>query len=238
MNRHSAIRGGILIVLLAAVVWRLLAVAGLPGRATVQDQRPVATASPTRRTPVTVPPPAVLATPTRALPSPSRPAPTPTATPRPAAPALPTATPGILTDIDAVVRAAETGQQGARFRVVLSEGQITQEIADYLRDNPDVQFRDVSVALLPGEAIITGKVRMGVDINAKATVTVVMDGRQPRLTVKRIQILGATLPGFATDRIAAMIEDSLDPAFVGDLPVIIEDITIQQGEVVFTGRVA
>lgn len=163
----------------------------------------------------------------------------PTATlPRAPAPATATPAPGELTTIDQISQAIASGRSGQRFRVSFTEQQISDEINTYLQDNPDVAFRDISVQLQPGVAIINGKAQvLTFDVGFKATTTIILVNGRPRLKVQQIEVAGAVVPGVVKDLIAQMIEQQADLPLLADLPVTIQQVEIQQGQVVVSGTV-
>ena len=146
-------------------------------------------------------------------------------------------TPGILTSIADLEAAINAGRRQAPFRVTFSEQQITDELSAYMNSSGDTTFSDVVVTLQPGVALITGKVRvLGFSVSAKATTTVVLVDGRPRLKVLQLDALGGLIPGAIKDRIMQMIEQQTDLPLLGDLPVTIDKVDIQTGQVIVTGQ--
>lgn len=165
----------------------------------------------------------------------TRPNQSPTAT---AARPQPTATPALLTTVDAVVEAVDAKRSGARFRLVFTEQDIQTEVSAYLQGTGDITFSDVKVDLQPGVAVITGKARvLAFNVGFTARTTVVVDNGRVRLKVIGLDLLGGLVPGFVKDRLIAMIEESADLPLLAGLPVKIERVDIELGQAVGSGVV-
>lgn len=199
--------------------------------ATMPAQRATSPAA-TQRTPQpgtqAAPPTATQATPQQAQ--------RPTQAPAVATP-KPTSTPSLLTSVDEITNAVNAGLHGIPFRITISEQEIGDAISVYLQSTPDVAFSDLQVSLVPGQALVTGKVRaLGFNLGFKAATTVVVEGGKPRLKVLKLDLLGGLIPGFVKSQIIQMVEQSADLPVLNDLPVTVANVDIQQDEAIVTGK--
>jgi hypothetical protein len=156
----------------------------------------------------------------------------------PATPALPATTQPELTTVDQISQAIANGQHDQRFRIVITQQEISDELAAYLQSNPNMAFSNISVQLQPGVAIINGAAQlMGASIGFKASTTIVIVSGRPRLKVTQIELGGALMPGAIKDLIGQMIEQQADLPILADLPVVITQVDIQAGQVVVIGSI-
>ena len=149
----------------------------------------------------------------------------------------PTSTPSLLTSVDDITSAVSAGLHGIPFRITISEQEIAESIGLYLQSTPDVAFSDLQVSLVPGQALVNGKVRaLGFNVGFKAATSVVVEGGKPRLKVLKLDLLGGLIPGFIKTQIIQMIEQSADLPVLNDLPVTIATVELQQDEAIVTGK--
>lgn len=241
MNRTllaPALAAIVVLTVLNIIVWRAaLKPTPIPWQTLREDPTPtrtqMPTPTPTRQPSATQPPATATPRPTQA--TPTRAAATPSPTPTPRLP-TPSPTPATLTSVDQVRQAVERGQTGIPFRIVVTEQEVNEALAAYLRGNQDVAVSEAQVTLVPGSAIITGKARVfAFTVGFKATCVVVVSDGRPRLKVTRLDLLAGLVPGLVKDKLIEMIERSADLPLLEDLPVRIERVDLEQGQAVVVG---
>lgn len=188
-------------------------------------------------------PAAVPTTPTRAATRVATPTPTPAAAAEVVPPASAGPCPGgitpaanVLTSQQDLLAAAQVGRHNVAFCVAVAEQEINNGLADYLGGDPNAGFSDVAVALEPGQAVITGKAHvLGLTLDTRAVTHIVLAGGRPRLKVIGLQISGATAPGLLRDRVAQMIEAQADLPILQSIPLRVDQVEVQTGQVLASG---
>ncbi|NIN63826.1 MAG: hypothetical protein GTO63_03755 [Anaerolineae bacterium] len=126
---------------------------------------------------------------------------------------------------------------GEPFEVTLTNRELGEAVAWYLRRLPGVPFDNPQVSIEPGaiEARVETQLgKMRLPATARAWVFV-QDGR-PLVTVERVQLGSAALP----DSILFLVEDQLNKNLAmreGDLPVILDEVELEQGRFTVRGKI-
>ncbi len=151
----------------------------------------------------------------------------PTATPPPSTPA-PTATPrAVLPTLPAT--------PSGPVSVTMSNQQLTTAANDYLGKHPEVPFSDLQVQVHPDGVEITGKVRVGglsVPVRVWGLITLV--DNVPYFEVTNVDLGQTPLPGSIKNIITALLDQSVDFSQF-NLPMVVQDIQLGEGQVTITG---
>jgi hypothetical protein len=171
----------------------------------------------------------------RPQPRSTRPAP-PTATLRPAAPTA-TPSPAKPTPTATAGKTLPTlpATPGAPFRVTMSNQQLTEAVKLYLAQHPEVPFSDPQVQVHPDGVEITGKARVGglsVPVRVWGLITLV--DNVPYFEVTNVDLGQAPLPGSIKNIITALLDQSVDFSQF-NLPMVVQDIQLGEGQVTITG---
>lgn len=120
------------------------------------------------------------------------------------------------------------------FRVVFTEREIEQQIERYLAQQPEASYRNVTVTLRPGDAVVSGQVNVSglwVDATIHADVTA-RDGK-PVVTITQVNLGPIPLPGRVKDDLTKAIADTLVEA--EHLPFRFTAITLGTGRITVQG---
>jgi hypothetical protein len=151
----------------------------------------------------------------------------PTATPPPSTPA-PTATPrAVLPTLPAT--------PSGPVSVTMSNQQLTTAANDYLGKHPEVPFSDLQVQVHHDGVEITGKARVGglsVPVRVWGLITLV--DNVPYFEVTNVDLGQTPLPGSIKNIITALLDQSVDFSQF-NLPMVVQDIQLGEGQVTITG---
>jgi hypothetical protein len=121
------------------------------------------------------------------------------------------------------------------FTVTLTDQQLTAAANDYLAQHPEVPFSDLQVRVHPDGVEVTGKARVGglsVPVRTWGVVTVVDD--VPYFQVTNVDLGQAPLPGSIKNIITALLDQSVDLSQF-NLPMVVQDIQLGEGQMTITG---
>ncbi len=92
------------------------------------------------------------------------------------------------------------------------ESELTSRADQYIRDETDVDFKDVQICIHDGFGEATAKLEaiLGLDTEVKVTGTLDLTGDTPVAQIDDIEI--GNVPGFITNAIEGFVEDAIDEA--------------------------
>jgi hypothetical protein len=101
---------------------------------------------------------------------------------------------------------------GSPSSISLNESEISSRADQYIRDETDVDFKDIRVCIHDGFGEITGSLDafLGLDTSVKVKGSVDLSGEHPEARDLEIEI--GNVPGFVTGVIEGLVEDALDEA--------------------------
>lgn len=163
----------------------------------------------------------------------------PTSVPRPAAqrpaPAVP---PGTVEfrSISEIEKNSAGLKSGQPFRLAVTQDELTSRVRQYLANDPQAPFRDVSVRLSPGSLVFTGKVTaMGLTLDATAIGEPVIENGQARLVVRDVAFGEMAVPGPAK----GLVNDAINRAIESqsfEVPATVTSVDVVDGQLMIVGR--
>jgi hypothetical protein len=126
---------------------------------------------------------------------------------------------------------------GQPFEVTLTNREFGEAVAWYLQRLPDAPFDNPQVSIDPDAIEARVETRLGkkrLPVTAR-TWLFVQEGR-PLVTVEGLEFGSATLP----DSILFLVEDQLNKNLAireGDLPVILDDVELEEGQLTVRGKI-
>jgi hypothetical protein len=126
---------------------------------------------------------------------------------------------------------------GEPFEVTLTNRELGEAVAWYLQRLPDAPFDNPQVSIDPDAIEARVETRLGkkrLPVTAR-TWLFVQEGR-PLVTVEGLEFGSATLP----DSILFLVEDQLNKNLAireGDLPVILDDVELEEGQLTVRGKI-
>ncbi len=130
----------------------------------------------------------------------------------------------------------EGGHSGEPFTLEITGQEAAETIAWYLDRNPNIPFGQPQVFITSegiaaqGEAEIAG---LRVGLTGRAQIEL-YDG-VPLVTLRDLDVAGVAVPGFVRDRIQAEIDAQFSLA--QDLPLIIDELTLETGKATVRGTI-
>jgi hypothetical protein len=101
---------------------------------------------------------------------------------------------------------------GSLSSITLDESEISSRADQYIRDETDVDFKDIRVCIHDDFAEVTGSLEalLGLDTKVKVKGSLDLTGEHPEARDLEIEI--GNVPGFITGVIEGVVEDALDEA--------------------------
>jgi hypothetical protein len=130
----------------------------------------------------------------------------------------------------------EGRHSGEPFTIDITDQEAAETIAWYLDRHPNVPFRDPQVFIRPDGITAKGVAEVAglrVGLTGRAAIRL-LDG-VPLVTVEDLDLAGVAVPGFVRDRIQAEIDAQFSLA--QDLPVIIEELKLEEGWATVRGAI-
>ena len=96
--------------------------------------------------------------------------------------------------------------------VTFNESEVTSRADQYIRDETDVDFKDIRICIHDGFGEATGSLEaiLGLDTDVKISGTLDLTGDHP--VAKDVDIDIGNVPGFITDAIEGFVDDAIDEA--------------------------
>ena len=101
---------------------------------------------------------------------------------------------------------------GSPSSVTFNESEVTSRADQYIRDETDVDFKDIRICIHDGFGEATGSLEaiLGLDTDVKISGTLDLTGDHP--VAKDVDIDIGNVPGFITDAIEGFVDDAIDEA--------------------------
>ncbi len=101
---------------------------------------------------------------------------------------------------------------GSPSSVTFNESEVTSRADQYIRDETDVDFKDIRICIHDGFGEATGSLEaiLGLDTDVKISGTLDLTGDHP--VAKDVDIDIGNVPGFVTDAIEGFVDDAIDEA--------------------------
>ncbi len=101
---------------------------------------------------------------------------------------------------------------GSPSSVTFNESEVTSRADQYIRDETDVDFKDIRICIHDGFGEATGSLEaiLGLDTDVKISGTLDLTGDHPAAVDVDIDI--GNVPGFITDAIEGFVDDAIDEA--------------------------
>ena len=132
----------------------------------------------------------------------------------------------------------ETGtHEGESFELIVTDSDVEEALAWYAEQHPGVPFHEVRIRINPDGVELSGEVRLGtLQTQVTGRADVYMQDGVPLLAIDELSIGKARLPDF----IRFQLEDQLNGQLMlrGDeLPLIIEEMELQEGQLAVRGTI-
>ncbi len=101
---------------------------------------------------------------------------------------------------------------GSPSSVTFNESEVTSRADQYIRDETDVDFKDIRICIHDGIGEATGSLEaiLGLDTDVKISGTLDLSGDTPVAKIDDIDI--GNVPGFITDAIEGFVDDAIAEA--------------------------
>jgi len=130
----------------------------------------------------------------------------------------------------------EGGHGGEPFAVEITDQEAAETIAWYLEAHPNVPFRDPQVSIRPEGVTAEGVAEvLGLRIGLSGRAAIRLRDGIPLVTMEDLHLAGLAVPGFVRDRIQAEIDAQFSLA--QNLPVIIDEIKLEEGRATIRGKI-
>ena len=130
----------------------------------------------------------------------------------------------------------EGGHGGETFGLEITDQEAAETIAWYLARHPNVPFANPQVSIRPTGIIATGVTEIAglrVGINGQAHIE--LRNSIPVVTLAGLDVAGVGIPRFVRERIQAEIDAQFSLA--QNLPLVFEDIRLEEGRAVVRGTI-
>ncbi len=133
-------------------------------------------------------------------------------------------------------RLIEGGHSGEPFSLEVTDQEAAETIAWYLRGHPTIPFGEPQVTITPDGVSAKGVAQIaGLRVGLTGQAHVELRDGVPIVTLGDLDVAGVAVPGFAQDR----IQDEIDAQFglAQDLPLIIEEVMLEEGKATIRGTI-
>jgi len=128
------------------------------------------------------------------------------------------------------------GHGGEPFTAEVTDLEAAETIAWYLEAHPNVPFRDPQVSIRPEGVTAEGVAEvLGLRIGLSGRAAILLRDGVPLVTLEDLHLAGLAVPGLVRDRIQVEIDAQFSLA--QDLPVIINEITLEEGKATILGKI-
>lgn len=131
---------------------------------------------------------------------------------------------------------AEGGHSGEPFNLEVTDLEAAETIAWYLSRNPRIPFRDPQVSITPGGVSAKGVAEIaGLSVGLTGWAAIQLRDGVPLVTLEQLDVAGVAVPGFVQDRIQAEVDSQFSLA--QDLPLIIDEVVLEEGRATVRGTI-
>jgi hypothetical protein len=133
-------------------------------------------------------------------------------------------------------RLIEGGHSGEPFSLEVTDQEAAETIAWYLARHPNVPFRDPQVSIRPNGISARGVAEIaGLRVGLSGRARIELHQGRPAISVAELDVAGVGVPGFVRSRIQAEIDAQFKMA--QNLPVVIEEFSLEEGRAVVRGTI-
>lgn len=126
---------------------------------------------------------------------------------------------------------------GESFELVLTNSELLEAIAWYLRRHPEIPVAHPQVSIEPDAIAARVEIRLGtMSFAITARMDVVVRNGIPQVALQQLRIGNADLP----ESVLFHVEDQLQQNLAlrgGDLPLILEQLSLEQGQLTVRGKI-
>jgi len=138
---------------------------------------------------------------------------------------------------DLRIRLREGGHNGERFELSVTDQEAAESIAWFLNNHPEIPFRHPRVAFHPDDLEAWGEAKvLGLRLSIHGRATMVLENGIPIVTLTRLGVAGAPVPGFVLEAVQDAVYEQVDLSN-RDLPVIFETLELREGEAIASGTI-
>ena len=133
-------------------------------------------------------------------------------------------------------RLIEGGHSGEPFNLEVTNQEAAETIAWYLSRHPTIPFGEPQVIIRPDGVSAKGVAELaGLRVGLTGQAHVELRDGVPIVTLGNLDVAGVAIPGFVQDRIQAEIDSQFGLA--QDLPLIIEEVILEEGKATIRGTI-
>jgi hypothetical protein len=138
--------------------------------------------------------------------------------------------------VDLQERLAEGGHSGEAFIAEVTEQEVAETIAWYLNRHPRIPFREPQVFITPEGVSANGVAEIaGLRVGLTGRAAIQLRDGVPFVTLEDLDVAGVAVPDFVQDRIQAEVDAQFSLA--QDLPLIIDDLILEEGKATVLGTI-
>lgn len=145
--------------------------------------------------------------------------------------------PRLATDIEGLRhKLNEGGHSGEPFVVDVTDQEAVETIAWYLNRHPRIPFREPQVFITPEGVSANGVAEIaGLRVGLTGRAAIQLRDGVPFVTLEDLDVAGVAVPDFVQDRIQAEVDAQFSLA--QDLPLIIDDLILEEGKATVLGTI-
>jgi len=137
---------------------------------------------------------------------------------------------------DLRARLIEGGHSGEPFSLEVTNQEAAETIAWYLSRHPAIPFGEPQVTISPDGISAKGVAELaGLRVGLTGQARIELRDGVPIITLGDLDVAGVAVPGFVQDRIQAEIDSQFGLA--QDLPLIIEEVMLEEGKATVRGTI-
>jgi hypothetical protein len=132
-------------------------------------------------------------------------------------------------------RLREGGHGGERFELSVTGEEAAGSIAWFITVHPEIPFRNPCITFHPDGLDAWGEAQLlGLRLSIHGWATMVLENGIPVVTLTRLDVAGAPVPGFVLEAIQKAVYEQVDLSD-RNLPVVFETLELREGEAVASG---
>jgi hypothetical protein len=133
-------------------------------------------------------------------------------------------------------RLREGGHGGEPFTIEITDHEAAETIAWYLKPRPNVPFAEPQVFITPQGVAAKGVAEVaGLRVGLSGRAIIVLEDGVPTVTLADLDVAGVAVPGFVRNTIQSEIDAQF--ALAQDLPVVIDELVLEEGKAIVQGTI-
>ncbi|MGD8627340.1 MAG: hypothetical protein PVJ34_22600 [Anaerolineae bacterium] len=133
-------------------------------------------------------------------------------------------------------RLGEGGHGGEAYVVEVTDQEVAETIAWYLKSRPRIPFGEPQVTIDPGGIQARGVAQVaGLRVRLAGRAQIALREGVPYVSLADLDVAGVAVPGFVQDRIQAEIDAQF--ALARDLPIVIDELVLAEGRATVRGTI-